>query len=285
MKQLRGLGQNAGVRRRVLPADGSAPALELYEVGKSNGDGKAPVLCLHGAFGGAWMWSEFFLPTLARLGRPAAALSLRGHGGSDGREALPGATLADYTADVLRAFDALAEPPIVVAHSLGALLVQRLLGRRPMRALILLAPLPPEGMALTTPRLMLTAPELWREVLDVILGGRISLSHIRDTLFSNGFAPADVDRYLSLMVPECQSVLLECHLPLAVLPAFLIGVPTLVVAGSKDPLVPPDAALRTALYHGADHRLLEGAGHLMQLESAAEDIAGNVVKWMEARGL
>ncbi len=286
LTQPRALPPRSGMKRRVLPAQEAGPALELYEVGGRDGAGKAPVLCLHGAFGGAWMWTEFFLPALGGLGRSAAALSLRGHGGSEGREALGRATLADYTADVLRAFDALAEPPIVVAHSLGALLAQRLLGCRPMRALVLLAPLPPEGMLFVTPRLLVTAPKVWLEILDVISGNHgIALAHTRDTVFSSQLAPEDVDRYLSLMVPEGHCVLLECHVPLAVLPAFVLGVPTLIVAGSKDPLVPPDAAFRTALYHGADRRLVDGAGHLIHLESMAEGIAQDVVEWLEAREL
>jgi pimeloyl-ACP methyl ester carboxylesterase len=80
---------------------------------------------------------------------------------SEGRQALRSATLAHYAADVLRALAEFSELPIVVAHSLGALLAQRLLGRTAIRALVLLAPLPPEGMLLIGGRLMVTAPACW----------------------------------------------------------------------------------------------------------------------------
>jgi pimeloyl-ACP methyl ester carboxylesterase len=272
------------VRRRLLPAQRTQPALELCEAGALGP--KPPILCLHGAFGGAWMWTERFLPTLARLGRQAAALSLRGHGNSPGREELPRTTLADYSADVLRAMDEFAEPPVIVAHSLGALLAQRLLGRRPLRALVLLAPLPPDGMLFITPRLLMTAPQVWFELLKALSSDHaVEFTHVRDTVFSDRIPAADVDRYLSFMVTESRSVLFECHLPLLMAPACVLGVPTLVVEGSADRLIPHDAAVRTALYHGGDHRVVEGAGHLIHLEPTAGDVASDVLRWLDERGL
>src|SRR5262245_24130675 len=98
----------------------------MLEVRSAKTSHATPILCIHGAFGGAWMW-EAFLRVLGQWGRTAAAVSLRGHGQSGGRERLHETVLADYTADILRAFEEFAEPPIVVAHSLGGLLVQRLL--------------------------------------------------------------------------------------------------------------------------------------------------------------
>lgn len=273
-------------RRRLISGAGSGPALELLEVGTEQSGANAPLLCVHGAFGGAWMWAEAFLPALARLGRWGAAVSFRGHGGSEGRAILGSATLADYSADVLSAIDALAAPPIIIAHSLGALLAQRLLGTRSIRALVLLAPLPPEGMLLITPRLLFTAPRLWRAMLDALSNEHaLALGQMRDAVFSGGFSPADIERYLSLMVSESHSVLLDCHLPLPVTPSFIARVPTLVVAGGKDRLVSPDAALRTALFHGAEHRVVEEGGHLVHLEPGAEELARQVVEWLEARGL
>ncbi len=53
---------------RMLARPG-APALEWIEArpgGKAQG---APLLFVHGAFGGAWIWGEIFLPHLARRGR------------------------------------------------------------------------------------------------------------------------------------------------------------------------------------------------------------------------
>ncbi len=60
------------------------PALEWIEAEPAGEPRGAPLLFVHGAFGGAWMFEEIFLPHLARRGRRAAAVSLRGHGRSQG---------------------------------------------------------------------------------------------------------------------------------------------------------------------------------------------------------
>src|SRR5918997_5496486 len=93
------------------------PALEFIEARPEGPASGAPLLFLHGAFGGAWTWSEIFMPLFARRGRAVAAVSLRGHGGSQGHADLRLARLDDYLADVRRAFDEFDEPPVVIAHS------------------------------------------------------------------------------------------------------------------------------------------------------------------------
>lgn len=59
-----------------------------------------PLLFVHGAFGGAWVWDQHFLPWFAEHGWEAHALSLRGHGESEGHEKVRFARLRDYVADV-----------------------------------------------------------------------------------------------------------------------------------------------------------------------------------------
>jgi pimeloyl-ACP methyl ester carboxylesterase len=272
------------VAARLLAARGSIPALEMLEVRSTRGSRATPILCIHGAFGGAWMW-EVFLHVLAQHGRTAAAVSLRGHGKSGGRERLHEAVLADYTADILRAFEEFAEPPVVVAHSLGGLLMQRLLGHVPLRALVLLAPLPPEGMLLITPKLLATNPAIWREMLDGVHASGPALRRVADLMFSGHFAPNDHQRHLVRMVPEGLQVLIEAHLPAFTLPAFAVGVPAVVISGDEDPIVTSDAALRTAIYHGAEYVSVRGAGHLLHLEPGAEQAEHAINSWLDTHGL
>jgi pimeloyl-ACP methyl ester carboxylesterase len=214
------------------------------------------------------------------------AFSFRGHGISEGREELGDATLADYSTDVLRILEAYPEPPIIIAHSLGALLAQRLLGYHPIKALVMLAPLPPEGMLLITSRLFATEPSIWRALQDALQGSSDrALSKVKDVVFSTRLSAAEMDRYLPLMVMEGTKVMLEAHVPFPTLPAFLAGVPAIVIGGDQDRLVSSVSNLRTALYHGADHRLLPAYGHLLQLEPGAQKIADTVFDWLDGRNL
>jgi pimeloyl-ACP methyl ester carboxylesterase len=274
------------LRMRMLPGRPGAPALELVEAEPAGGRAGAPILFVHGAFAGAWMWREIFMPVFARRGRFCAALSLRGHGSSEGRAALREARLSDLRDDLSRAFAELAEPPVVVAHSLGGFLAQQLVGRQAMRALVLLGSLPPEGLMLESPRLALSDPHIWLEAVtgSVARSKRMIGLAAHELLFSEGLPREKVARYAAMMTPEAPRALVDAHVPGPVIPAFLAGVPTLVVGGDRDRLVWRASTLRTALYHGAEHRTAEGMGHFLQLDIGAEAVARDVLDWIDARG-
>jgi pimeloyl-ACP methyl ester carboxylesterase len=272
---------------RILHARGPEPALEFIETNSRSARG-APILFIHGAFVGAWMWAERFLPYFAAQGRYAAAVSLRGHGKSHGRDHSRPARLSDYLSDVCRAIDEFAEPPIILAHSLGALLAQRLLGRVDIRALVMLAPLPPEGLMFLGPWLFATKPRTWLDMVNATLGPRDARKNrdgARHIVFSKLFSPAEARRYASLMVAEGSQALMEAHMPQPIISAHLLRIPSLVIAGGDDPLVSYAATLRTAAYHGAHHICARDAGHLLPIEPAADWTASRVLAWIEQKGL
>ena len=91
----------------------------------------------------------------------------------------------------------------------------------------------------------------------------------------------DVDRHVSQMVMESAQVLFDAHVPSEIIPAFMCGVPTLVISGADDPIVSWESAARTALYHGAKHIVASDAGHLLHVEQGAERIAHAVLHWLD----
>ena len=279
-------GENRGfaTETKLVPAHGRAPALEWIEARPHGAAAGAPILFLHGAFGGAWMWNEIYLPLFARRGRHAVAVSLRGHGRSGGADQLQRWSLADFREDVERALAEFPVPPIVVGHSLGGLLAQMLLGRATMRGLVLLASLPPDGLFFESPRLALTDPHIWTEaVLGSLTNSRLPIQAAGyQVLFSEGLPPERVERYARRMRPESSRALLEAHWPGPIVPALFAGVRTLVFGGDNDRLVWRASSLRTAFYHGGEYRAAPGMGHFMQLDIGAEIVAGSVLDWIEA---
>lgn len=273
---------------RFLHAADREPALEFIETSPRPARG-APILLIHGAFLGAWMWAERFLPYFGAQGRYVAAVSLRGHGKSHGRDPSRPARLSDYLSDVRRAIDEFAEPPIILAHSLGALLAQRLLGRVDIRALVMLAPLPPEGLMFLGPWLFATKPRMWLDMVNVMLGSRDARETRRDgarhIVLSKHFSPEEARRYVSLMVAEGSRALMEAHVPQPIVSAHLLRIPSLVIAGEDDPLVAYAATLRTAAYHAAHHICARDAGHLLPIEPGADWTASRVLEWIEQKGL
>lgn len=88
---------------------------------RPEGEMKADIVLVHGSWGGAWMWQKY-LPILTNHGFAAHALSLRGHGESEGT--VVGAHMDDYVEDVRTVVDALGiENPIVMGHSMGGCVV------------------------------------------------------------------------------------------------------------------------------------------------------------------
>ena len=80
---------------------------------------KSPVLLVHGAWHGAWCWKMHLADYLAQQGFQVHAISLRGHGNSEGRQRLRCSGVADYVDDVAQVARQLSAPPIVIGHSMG----------------------------------------------------------------------------------------------------------------------------------------------------------------------
>ncbi len=272
----------------------SGPSLEFLIRRPERASGRPPVLLVHGAFTGAWCWEESWLHAIGRTGRLAAAVSLRGHGGSAMRDTLGSTSLQEFADDVLLAIKAMPEPPVLVAHSIGGLLAQHLLAAVPtghvdLRGLVLVGSLPPEGLALIGPWLGLS---FWCEALAGGLG-RMPKFGRNDAMFGAGIDPAEAatyaarmgtDAFLQLCLGSFAS-LAQAYIPAPVLPAWLAGQPTLVLHGADDRLVDTVSAWRTALYHGADFETVPDAGHCPMLGPHADIGARAMIRWLDRRGL
>jgi hypothetical protein len=149
--------------------------------------------------------------------------------------------------------------------------------------IVLLASLPPEGMLFLGPRLAATDPRIW---LEAYMG---SVARVRTPvgttaqriLFSEQLPLERVLRYASRMTPESARALAEAHMPGPVMPAAWARTPTLAIGGELDRLVCTPSVLRTALYHGAEHRIASRIGHFPQLDLGAEEVAETILAWID----
>jgi pimeloyl-ACP methyl ester carboxylesterase len=251
----------------------------------AGGELRAPLVFVHGAYVGAWCWAEHFLPWFAARGHPVYALSLRGHGGSAGRERLHEFGLADFADDLASAVQDLDCPPVLVGHSMGALVVQKFLERNPgtARAAALFCPVPPFGILPATFSLALTRPGLFAEINALAFGGRASRAALQEALFAGPVEAERLDRYFARMQPESRRAILDMSgwgLPQSWrtrLPA------TLVVGAGRDALIAPALAQTTAQLLGADYRMLAGLGHAVMLETGWRAAAEELAHWLAAR--
>src|SRR3990167_4429426 len=102
----------------------------------------APVIMVHGAFCGGWVFERFREPFEA-AGHEVLTPDLPGHspGGAVASQSM--SDFADHVAQLCRTAS---EPPILIGHSMGGLISHLAASRAPVSALILLAPSPPWGV-------------------------------------------------------------------------------------------------------------------------------------------
>ncbi|HPF22017.1 MAG: alpha/beta fold hydrolase [Hyphomonas sp.] len=105
--------------------------LELLSHLPETGSSRPHLLFVHGAFHGAWCWEEHYLPWFAGQGWAAHALSLRGHGASDGAAGIRSFTLDDYAADVAAVMGRIGAPVVLIGHSMGGVVSERAFHSRP----------------------------------------------------------------------------------------------------------------------------------------------------------
>ena len=241
-----------------------------------------PLLFVHGAFAGAWCWEENFLPYLAQRGYASYAVSLRGHGASDGRAGLALASIDDFTADMLLVAEQLPGQPVLIGHSMGAIIVQRGLARARPPAAVLMAPVPPQGLAGSALLLAARDPDLFQELsLTQHAHPRYAtLEGLRRAVFSGAVPDDAVVRYFARMQPESQRAMFDLAWP----QYFWVGasgVPMLVLGAANDTLFPADTVNETARVYGVRAEIFPDMAHAMMLEPGWKKVADRILAWLD----
>lgn len=255
--------------------------LEVIERKSSLPTERTPLLFVHGAVHGAWCWAERFLDYFADQGFNAYALSLRGHGASDGRKRLRWASMADYVDDVARAAATLPSAAVVAGHSLGGMVVQRYLERHVAPAAVLLAPGPPGGNRDEAARMGLRHPWLAIESLLTREPGRgfATPARARRFLFSPELDEEAVRRYVKLLGRESFRAMLELGY-LRPDAARVRRTPLLVLGAERDYIVSPADIRRTAAAYSAEMRILPDIAHDLMLDPGWRRAAEAMLAWL-----
>lgn len=85
--------------------------------------GRPPLLFVHGAYTGSWMWSKY-LPHFIAEGWTCYAMNMRGHYKSRVQD-LAKVTFEDYLDDIREAVAECDAPPILIGFSMGGILGQK----------------------------------------------------------------------------------------------------------------------------------------------------------------
>ena len=245
------------------------------------------IVMVHGANCGGWCFDAFRRVFEAR-GFTCHAPDLIGHGAAkaDARELLAGVGMADYRAQMADFVKALPEHPILLGHSMGAVIAQQLASEGLAAALILASPAPragiepPTGPEKQLGQDLMSLGAFWARVIDpnFDLACHYTLNNL----------PADEQaRVFDQVGPELGRALFELFMWMfdqsGATSVVTSGVrcPVLCLSGTDDRIVSIETARATAnAYPGTEFWEIEGHAHMLLLEPGADKIAGRIADWI-----
>ncbi len=242
-----------------------------------------PLLFVHGKWHGAWCWEEYFLPYFAEHGYNAHALSLRGHGASEGR--IWGASIADYVSDVERAAGQLDTPPVVIGHSMGGFIIQKYLESHAAPAAVLLTSVPYYGLWPATFSLLMQRPAAVLKVLATLRLYPVveTPALARHALFSRDMSEEKVAAYQKRLSDESFRAYLD-ELGLNLVRPKRVKTPMLVIGAAKDNVISRKAVEDTARAYGTTAEFFDMA-HDVMLEPNWRRVADRILEWLKEKDL
>jgi pimeloyl-ACP methyl ester carboxylesterase len=244
---------------------------------------ETPLLFVHGTGHAAWCWDENFLPYFAGKGFSSHAVSLRGHGKSDGGEKLKWTRVSDYVADVFQVASLLPEMPVVIGHSLGGLVVGKYLEKHNAPAGIFVAPSPSEGMFLSGLPLLIQNPLLFLKVAFkqdyAVMFSTVALA--KKFLFSADANDKKIAGYVERFGKESYLANLEMiyNLPKPQRTKTAL----LVLGAGNDALIASKKIEKTARAFNADCKIFPDMAHDLMLERDWQTVADFMIQWLEKK--
>jgi len=244
-----------------------------------------PLLFVHGSFSDARVWDENFLPYFARRGYAAHAVSLRGHGRSEGHQHLHTWRLSDYVADLTQAVATLPAPPVLIGHSMGGMVLQKYLETHPeIPGAVLMASVPPQGLLPSNLHMAMRHPFLFQQMaLFSLLGPSFgSPEMMRRLLFSQDMPLTKLREYFDYIQAESQVVSLDMMgiNPLRLKPDQL-RLPILVQGAQHDVFISPAMVRETARFYRTEAQIIPNMAHAMMLELNWQEAADALLSWLE----
>lgn len=234
------------------------------------------VLLIHGAWHGGWCWRKHWVPFLEERGFECEAIDLIDHDrpGDLGR-IWP--TIPQQVAHVAAALDRMGPDTIIVGHSMGGYIVQRVLEKRSAAHAVLVASVPRHGVGKVALGTLRNDPRIFfRASLLMDMSGFVTDDeHVRGAFFT-----ADTpDEIVSNTRAQLQNESFRSYLSLLFrLPRpKRVSTPVTVVAAEFDPLFDVAGQQDLAEAYSSEAIVIEGAGHDLMLDprwqQAAEVVA------------
>jgi pimeloyl-ACP methyl ester carboxylesterase len=235
-----------------------------------------PILLIHGAWHGAWCWSKL-LPALKARGIAATAIDLPGQGDDP---TPPGEVTLELWSDrIVAALDELAEPAILVGHSMGGIAITAAAETAPesVAALVYLcAFLPRDGETLASLAQGIP-PEQTALRQEPVLGGTaiMPVGETVEAAFYGGCSQADIADAKARLRPLPLQPLAA---PVRLTPGRTDGIPRIYIECTEDRALPIETQRRmiAATPCQAVHTLAAGHSPFLSMPARLAEIVAGV---------
>ena len=261
----------SSITPELIVRDHCVDGLFVKEVAPSLSGGPAtPLLMVHGGLHGWWAW-ESWMGLLAAAGWRCFAMSLRNHTGS---RSIPDAeyfasTVADYVADVDAVMRWLGTPPVLIGHSMGGIVVQKVAEAREASALVLVCSVGPGQLGGIRPPLAADRGF----ALDPATARALWFREIDDDAFA---------AFHARLVPESPGVLNDYSGGNVHVAREKIACPVLAIGAEFD-RTPVHRVPAIAAFYGCDSIVVPDAAHNLMMESACLPVAIRINEWLLRR--
>jgi non-heme chloroperoxidase len=200
--------------------------------------------------------------------------------------------VVEHYAQVIRGLDS---RPVVIGHSFGGLIVQRLLGQDLASAAVAIDPAPIKGVLVLPVSALRVASVALRKPANRNLAVSLTREEFRYG-FGNALPAQESDElYERCAIPSPGKPLFEAafanftpHSPATVDTRNKTRGPLLITAGGKDHTVPPIISTSTRrLYHKSpcvtDFREFPDRGHSLTIDHGWNGVAQEVLDWLKQR--
>lgn len=247
------------------------------------------IVMIHGMWGTPHVWRNFRGFFEAR-GWHVLTPALRHHDVDPltAPEGLGETGLDDYVEDLAERLARLPQKPVIVGHSMGGLIAQKLAERGLASGLALLCPAPPAGilaLSLSGLRAFLAVQTKWnwwkrphRPTFGAAMYGSF-----------NTTPKLEAGREYARFVHDSGRALAQIALPFldrtraATVDPAKIRAPTLVISAGQDRLIPPRVvrAIARRYAHVAEHHEFPEQGHWVVGQPGWQDVAACIAEWLD----
>ena len=227
------------------------------------------IVLIHGTWCDGSVWGEF-VNELEKLGLNVYTPTLRYHDlpYEEVEKKVAEVSLDEFTNDIVDLIETLDEAPIVLGHSLGGLLAQKV------------------AMRTKTPSMVICFYKhflrwgFWKKSMP-------PYKHAFYDYCMNNQDEADKEREFSKLVPESGFTYFQMALPFldkqkgAYIDFDKVNEPVLVITGSEDKMVHPSIARATAKrYKNATLNVIEGSDHMYEAPKYRNKTIESIDKWL-----